>query len=66
VSLRILRKSITYLAVFTALISNSVFAQADRGTIEGIVSDASGASVADARVQILRIDTNDVISLRTN
>src|SRR5262245_5887540 len=45
---------------------NVAFAQADRGTIEGIVTETSGASIAGADVKILRVETNDVISLRTN
>jgi hypothetical protein len=40
--------------------------QADRATIEGIVSDASGASVGGARVRIVRVETNDEMVLQTN
>jgi hypothetical protein len=43
-----------------------VRAQVDRGTIEGIVTDPSGASVAQAKVQIVHLETNDVIQLATN
>ena len=43
-----------------------LFSQADRATIEGIVSDADGAPVAAARILIVRIETNDEILLSTN
>ncbi len=46
--------------------ANFLLAQADRATIEGIVSDASGAAVADAKVSVIRIETNSLIPLRTN
>lgn len=42
------------------------FGQTDRGTIEGIVTESSGAAIALADVKILRVETNDVIQLRTN
>lgn len=48
------------------LVTGLLFAQADRATIEGIVTDASGAAVADARVNVTRIETNDLIVLKTN
>ena len=35
-----------------------LLAQADRATIEGIVTDASGAAIADAKVSVIRIETN--------
>jgi hypothetical protein len=47
-------------AVFPAL------AQQDRATIEGLVTDSSGALVADAVVSILHLETNDTIPTRTN
>jgi carboxypeptidase family protein len=43
-----------------------LFAQADRATIEGIVTDASGAAVTEASVVITRIETNDQLTLKTN
>lgn len=46
--------------------AGTAFGQADRGTIEGIVTDTTGASLADARVEIVRTETNDIISLRAN
>lgn len=46
--------------------ANLLLAQADRATIEGIVTDPSGAAVADATVSITRIETSSLISLKTN
>jgi hypothetical protein len=46
--------------------SNFLLAQADRATIEGIVTDSSGAAIADAKVSVVRIETNSLISLKTN
>jgi Carboxypeptidase regulatory-like domain len=43
-----------------------LLAQADRAAIEGVVTDASGASIVAATVKTLRIETNDVIQLKTN
>lgn len=43
-----------------------LFAQADRATIEGIVTDATGAAVAGANVTVTRIETNDQFTLKTN
>jgi hypothetical protein len=42
------------------------YGQIDRATIEGIVTDTSGASVADAHVTVTRVTANDKIELRTN
>jgi hypothetical protein len=41
-------------------------AQTDRGTIEGFVTDASGAAIENARVQIVQIETNTTIEVVTN
>jgi hypothetical protein len=43
-----------------------LFAQQDRATIEGLVTDNSGAAVPDARVPVVRVQTNDTIVLKTN
>jgi hypothetical protein len=47
-------------------VTQVAFGQTDRGTIEGIVTDNTGASIAEAKVEIVRTETNDVIILRTN
>src|SRR5438046_2784107 len=44
----------------------ALFAQADRATIEGVVTDQSGAAIGAATVKIVRTQTNDVIQLKTN
>jgi hypothetical protein len=41
-------------------------AQTDRGAIEGLVTDPSGAAVPSAQVQVVQIDTNSKIDLATN
>ena len=45
---------------------SALLAQIDRGTIEGIVGDPSGAAVPQAQIRLTRIETNDVIQLTTN
>jgi hypothetical protein len=54
------------LALVILAASCVLFAQADRATIEGIVTDASGAAIPDAQVNIVRIETNILIPLQTN
>src|SRR5580658_5986187 len=41
-------------------------AQQDRATIEGLVTDNSGGTVPDAKVSVVRVQTNDTIVLKTN
>ena len=53
------------LIAFIGILS-PVYAQTDRGTIEGLVTDPTGASVPNAQVKIVRLETNDVIQLATN
>jgi hypothetical protein len=54
-------------AVFALLGAWSILAgQADRATIEGIVTDADVAPIPRARILILRLETNDEILLTTN
>jgi hypothetical protein len=43
-----------------------LFAQQDRATIEGLVTDTTGSTIPEAKVSIIRVETNDVIVLRTN
>lgn len=40
--------------------------QADRATIEGIITDTSGAAIPEVEIRILRTETNDLILLKTN
>ncbi len=44
----------------------AALAQTDRGTIEGIVTDPTGAAVPDARVRVVRTETNDATAFATN
>jgi hypothetical protein len=48
------------------LSSMLVFGQSDRGTISGTVSDASGAVIPGAKVQVTATATNTVITVTTN
>ena len=54
------------LLLLLGVVPDLLLAQADRATIEGVVTDASGASIVAATVRTLRIETNDVIQLKTN
>jgi hypothetical protein len=53
-------------ALLTLAAAPVLFAQQDRATIEGLVTDESGALVAGAKVSIVHIQTNDAVVLRTN
>jgi hypothetical protein len=54
------------LAAFMALVSAPVFAQSDRGTITGNVTDPSGAVVPAAKVTATSLDTGEVRETTTN
>ena len=41
-------------------------AQTDRGTIQGLVTDATGAVVPNARVEIMRVETGSAVAISTN
>ena len=43
-----------------------LFAQADRGSIQGTVTDPSGAAVPSAQIQVVNIDTNSKLDFSTN
>jgi len=43
-----------------------LFAQADRGLIEGTVTDPSGAAVPGAQIQVVNIETNSKLDFSTN
>lgn len=44
----------------------ALFAQADRATVSGTITDASGAVVADARIELKQTNTGFVREARTN
>src|SRR3954447_14502548 len=60
------RRSLVSLALLLFVAAFPVWGQIDRGTIQGLVKDPSGAVVPGAKVQIVRIDTNSTIELLTN
>uniref|UniRef100_Q026L2 TonB-dependent transporter Oar-like beta-barrel domain-containing protein n=1 Tax=Solibacter usitatus (strain Ellin6076) TaxID=234267 RepID=Q026L2_SOLUE len=60
------RRRLTVFALLFVLAAFPVWAQIDRGTIQGLVKDPSGAVVPGAKVQVVRIDTNSAIELVTN
>jgi len=67
--MRIVKRSAATGAVSLALLGLSPTnapAQVDRGTIQGRVTDASGAVVPNAKVQVIQVDTNTVLELATN
>src|SRR6185295_7547088 len=43
-----------------------LFAQTDRGTIEGTVKDPNGAIVPGAKVQVVNIETNSKLDFESN
>jgi hypothetical protein len=49
-----------------ALVASAAFAQADRGTITGTVTDPSGAIVAGARVSVEHAETHNVLATVTS
>ncbi len=64
VKLRV-RCSLIKLVLLLAAIA-PVQAQIDRGTIEGLLSDPSGAVVPDAKVHVIQVATNSAIDLISN
>ena len=59
-------RSSAAVALMFALTALPALAQQDRATIEGLVTDSSGALIADAEVSVLHLETNDTILTRTN
>src|ERR1700719_549001 len=47
-------------------LSSCSFAQTDRATLEGTVTDASGATISGAHVKILEVATNQALERRSN
>ena len=64
-SARAIRSLAVRIALFL-VVAFQLFGQIDRGTIEGVVKDQSGAVVPDARVQIIQTETNSALELSTN
>jgi hypothetical protein len=44
----------------------SLFAQSDRGTIEGTITDPSGAAVPQAQIQVVQVETNHIFDFASN
>jgi hypothetical protein len=55
-----------YLILVCLTLPSSALAQTDRGTIDGFVTDPSGAAVPNAEVQIVQTETNTIIEITTN
>ena len=62
------RFSITGLkgVLLSLLVSAPGFAQLDRGTINGLITDQSGAIVPGAVIRVIGIDTNSALDLVSN
>lgn len=54
------------ISLLTLLAVAVAWGQIDRGTIQGIVTDQSGAVVPGTKIQVIRIDTNSVLEVETN
>jgi hypothetical protein len=54
------------LPVLFAAASCLLLAQADRGTIEGLITDPTGSPVPGVKVRIVRTQTQDTLDLTTN
>src|ERR1700678_351906 len=54
------------LAALFFLAALPIWGQIDRGTIQGLVKDPSGAVVPGAKVHIVRIETGSVVELTTD
>src|ERR1700689_2225878 len=63
---RILAASAALTCVVMLGSTGVLFAQQDRATIEGLVTDNSGATVPDAKVSVVRVQTNGAIVLKPN
>src|SRR3954453_16099443 len=56
----------TRFALLASISVSAMFAQRDLATLTGTVTDASGAVVAGAKVEIIEQDTGQVYELTTN
>ena len=59
-------RRIVSLSILIALALGGLSAQTPTGTIQGIISDSSGAVVPDAKVVITHVDTNTASTLTTD
>jgi Carboxypeptidase regulatory-like domain len=66
VSERALNIALSFLAFVILTANGFLFAQADRGLIEGSVTDPSGAAVPGAQIQVINIETNSKLDFSTN
>ena len=58
------RAAVLFVVLFASVLP--LTAQIDRGTIQGVVRDQTGAVIPGAKIQIIRIDTNSTLDLATN
>src|ERR1700685_3953341 len=64
---RLTRSSVRLVRLLPLIAAAGIlFAQADRGSIEGTVTDPSGGRVPSAQVQVLNIETNSKLDYSTN
>ncbi|MEO8597665.1 MAG: carboxypeptidase regulatory-like domain-containing protein [Candidatus Solibacter sp.] len=54
------------LALLLAITFTPLYSQIDRGTIQGLVNDGTGAVIPGAKVQVVRIATNSALDFITN
>ncbi len=59
-------RSIAVWAAFIAVSAISAWAQIDRGTIEGLVTDPTGLAIPEAKIQVVGVGTNSALELSTN
>ena len=54
------------LALTVVSANGFLIAQTDRGIVEGLLTDPTGAAVPNAKVQVVNIDTNSTLDFFTN
>jgi hypothetical protein len=63
---RLIGASAVRVTLFLTIAVCHLFGQIDRGTIQGVVKDQSGAVVPDAKVLVIQTETNSTLELSTN